>query len=337
MHKQIVNELRLAFIIEPRGPILIKSGKEAGADPTLLDMNFVRLDHAALGRSTVYLPGSSLKGTVRSYCEKITRTVGDGIQHDLPFSCNPLGNGDRKGQADYACSRWFDRHGNVPTAQKYAGSCAICRIFGHTSLAAHLRFSDAYPLNPADPDDLTVFEAANATEQRDGVAIDRISGAVAVGPFNLEVVTKGAFFGDLVLRNFQLWQVGLLAIALRDIARERVPIGFSKSRGLGRVSVRYRELEIAYPGRFRPDGNNRDLAHRLYGVTEFLNLEIARAYDYRPEPSLPLPGDEELAEDGRYGRVAVTFRGAEAIESVLGACVEPWRAFVEEWRGRGGG
>jgi CRISPR/Cas system CSM-associated protein Csm3 (group 7 of RAMP superfamily) len=337
MHKQIVNELRLAFAIEPRGPILIKSGKEAGADPTLLDMNFVRLDHAVLGRSTVYLPGSSLKGTVRSYCEKVARTVAKGGQYDPPFSCNPLGNGDRKGQPDYSCSRWFDHHQNASSDAKYAGSCAICRIFGHTSLAAHARFSDAYPLNPTNPDDLTSFDAANATEQRDGVAIDRISGAVAVGPFNLEVVTKGAFFGDVVIRNFQLWQIGLLAIALRDIARERVPIGFSKSRGLGRVSVRYRELEVAYPGRFRPDGDDRDLARRLYGVAEFLDPQTTRAYDYRSEPVLPLPAGGELSEDGSFGRVAVAFREGEAIERVLAACVKPWRAFVEERQGRGGG
>jgi CRISPR/Cas system CSM-associated protein Csm3 (group 7 of RAMP superfamily) len=338
MHKQIVNELRLVFVIEPRGPILIKSGREAGADPTLLDMNFVRLDHAALGRSTVYLPGSSLKGTVRSYCEKIARTVADGIQHDPPFSCNPLGNSDRKGRDDYSCGRWFERRDQrgVGTDQKHAGSCAICRIFGHTSLAAHLRFSDAYPLDPANLDDLTVFESANTTEQRDGVAIDRISGAVAVGPFNLEVVTKGAFFGDLVIRNFQLWQVGLLAIALRDLARERVPIGFSKSRGLGRVSLHYRELEIAYPGCFRPNSGDRDLARHIYGVSAFLKPEVTQSYGYKPETPLPLRNGSDLVESGDYGRVAVAFHQAEAIEAVLRDCVESWRAFVEDWRSQGG-
>lgn len=340
MHKQIVNELRLAYAIEPRGPILIKSGKEAGADPTLLDMNFVRLDHAALGRATVYLPGSSLKGTVRSYCEKIARTVGADC-------CDPLSQNacDKRPEKEIRRRKEENRQRpsgerlseTLTTAETYGLLCTACRMFGHTVMAAHVRFSDAYPLNPVDPDDLTAFDAANATEQRDGVAIDRISGAVAVGPFNLEVVTKGTFFGDLVIRNFQLWQIGLLAIALRDIARERVPIGFSKSRGLGRVNVRYRELEVAYPGRFHPGGDGRDLAHQLYGVTGFLDRQTARAYDYRPEPILPLPAGGELAEDGSYGRVAVAFREAEAIERVLAACVEPWRAFVEERQGRGGG
>ena len=61
MHKALLCELHLDFAIEPRGPLLIKSGREAGADPTLPDMNFVRTYHPTLGE-TVYLPGSSLKG-----------------------------------------------------------------------------------------------------------------------------------------------------------------------------------------------------------------------------------------------------------------------------------
>jgi len=339
MHKQMLNELHLAFVIRPHGPILIKSGHESGADPTLVDMNFVRLDHAALARSTVYLPGSSLKGTVRSYCEKIARTVAEGVQRRPPLSCNPLGNSDDWHRPEYACGRWFDHQKSkeVTSAQKYRDSCSICRIFGNTALGSHLRFSDAYPVDPAHPDDLTAFDAANATEQRDGVALDRISGAVAVGPFTLEVVTKGAFFGDLVLRNFQLWQVGLLAIALRDIARERVPIGFSKSRGLGRVHLDYRELEVAYPGRFRPEYNGLNLSQSLLGVTCFLKPEAAAEYGYRKEDPLALPADGELTDNGDYGRVAVTFRQGKAIEQLLEGCVGPWRAFVEEWRTQGGG
>ncbi len=336
MHKQIMNELRLAFAVEPRGPILIKSGKEAGADPTLLDMNFVRLEHTGLGRSTVYLPGSSLKGTLRSYCEKIARTVGEGAEHDRPFSCNPLGSGTDRRQADYSCGRWVEKQKELSAEGKYAGSCPVCRIFGHTAMAAHLRLADAYPWDPAQPDDLSAYRKANATQQRDGVAIDRISGAVAVGPFSLEVVTKGTFYGDLVLRNFELWQVGLLAIALRDIGRERVPLGFSKSRGLGRVSLSYQALEIAYPGRFETRAKGRDLAGQLYGVSEFLAAETARKYDYRAEPARPLPGGE-LVEKGEYGRVVVGFRQGEAIEAVLAGCVPAWKSFVEEWRGRGEG
>ena len=215
MHKKLVNELRLDYHIRPEGPLLIKSGQEAGADPTLLDMNFVRTDHARLG-PTVYLPGSGLKGTVRSYCEKIGRTVG------LPV-CNPL---DRR----ESCGGRLERRARTAGgAEIYHDLCPICRLFGHTVMASHIHFSDAYPTE-------ATVKKMNLTEERDGVAIDRVSGAVAVGPFQLEVVTRGEFASSLLIRNFELWQVGLLAVALRDIAAGRVPLGFAKSRGLGRVA-----------------------------------------------------------------------------------------------------
>lgn len=351
MHKRFLNELRLAFVIEPRGPVLIKSGKESGADPTLLDMNFVRLSHAGLGRETVYLPGSSIKGTLRSYCERIARTVAGEGTHNPPISCNPLGNSDRPGRADYACGRRLsgknerqkmdrrEREDGTPvSAQVFAGSCAICRTFGNTALAGRLFVSDAYPWDPEgnETTNLALIEQTNRTEQRDGVAIDRVSGAVAVGPFNLEVVTRGAFYGGLTLKNFQLWQMGLLAIALRDLAHERVPLGFSKSRGLGRVIVRFRRLEVAYPGRFDRQHNGHDLADTIGGVTEFVSKAEARMYDYIAEQLLPLNGGARLAEAGDFARVALEWTGHAAIEDVFKGCVPFWRRLVESWRAGGG-
>jgi len=223
MHKQTVNELSLTFIMEPQSPLLIKSGQESGADPTLLDMNFVRIDHASLGR-TVYLPGSSLKGVLRAHAERIARTL------NLKDVCDPLG--------DQSCGKKIEqwrKKDNRPQpdgADIYKAACPICRIFGHTAEAGHLSASDAYPEEAITTADLS---------KRDGVAIDRVSGAVAHGPFTIEVVTRGRFKGQLYLHNFQLWQVGLLAIVLRDLGQGRVPLGYGKSRGLGRVKLIYQE------------------------------------------------------------------------------------------------
>jgi CRISPR/Cas system CSM-associated protein Csm3 (group 7 of RAMP superfamily) len=332
MHKRRFNEFSLTFTIRPQGPLLIKSGQESGADPRLLDMNFVRTYHGRLGDNTVYLPGSSLKGTLRSYAEKIARTLGDEQgDHFPPYSCNPLGTSDRRGRDDYYCGKFLDKPQHDQVAQ-HKLACPICRTFGHTSLAAHLRLSDAYPLDPIQPDNLTWFEQANQTEERDGVAIDRISGAVAVGPFNLEVVTKGAFQGTLTLHNFQLWQLGLLAIVLRDLGQGRVPIGFAKSRGLGRVAVTYERAEIGYPGRFRPQVNGHNLQQSLLGVTTFLSEDAARAYDYFPEAPVSLPVGWALSDDGAYGRVAVAGEGA-AIDGLWRTAVPYWADFVDSWQG----
>jgi CRISPR-associated RAMP protein (TIGR02581 family) len=305
MHKRLVNELRLGFLIAPQGPLLIKSGKEAGADPTLLDMNFVRTDHAELGR-TVYLPGSSLKGAVRSYCEKIGRTVGLDV-------CNPL--------TDASCGHRIERgFRRASSAKIYQELCPICRLFGHTVMASHVWFSDAYP-TPGTIDDV------NDTEERDGVAIDRVSGAVAVGPFQLEVVTRGVFQAGLTVRNFQLWQVGLLAVALRDMADGRVPLGFAKSRGLGRVAVTYQRLEISYPGQFG-QGSDLDFGANLYGVTAF---GIKEEYKFFPEAPVPLPVPRQAQPE--WGRITLTYEDAADIEALLKATVQPWADYVAQSRG----
>jgi len=302
MHKRLVNELRLDFRIAPHGPLLIKSGKEAGADPTLLDMNFVRTNHAELGR-TVYLPGSSLKGAVRSYCEKIGRTVGLKV-------CNPL--------TDESCGRRLERKARTASgAQLYQDLCPICRLFGHTVMASHIWFADAYPTPET-------IEAVNETEERDGVAIDRISGAVAVGPFQLEVVTRGVFETRLTVRNYQLWQVGLLAVALRDMADGRVPLGFAKSRGLGQVELTHHKLQISYPGQF---GQASGLAFgaNLYSVTAF---GIEEDYGFFPEAPLPLPAPRRAEPE--WGRVNLTFEDAADIEALLKATVQPWADYVAQ-------
>ncbi len=308
MHKQLVNELRLWFSLRPAGPLLIKSGKGGGAAPMLLDMNFVRVHHGELG-DTVYLPGSSLKGTLRSYSEKIARTVN-------VFCCDPLGK--------ESCGQRLERQRGLDSAKKYQELCTICRIFGHMPVASHVRFSDAYPQNSLVKEfDQKLRDDTNRTEERDGVAIDRVSGAVAVGPFQLEVVTRGEFFGQLHLRNFQLWQVGLLTIALRDIHEGLVPIGFAKSRGLGQVQLNYQRLEISYPGQMGALATQR-LGNKLAGVTSF-NVTNASAYDFEPEEMLELNGGSVEAE---WGRVTTRYDNVEAIRSNLRATVPAWANYV---------
>jgi len=309
MFKRLFNELTLIFDLEPHeAPLLIKSGRESGADPTLLDMNFVRTAHPRTGEPAVFLPGSSLKGALRSCCEKIARTVKPG--EDSHWCCNPF-------QKDSFCGKRFDED-ERPSADRYWGSCIACRTFGHTHMGSHVALSDAYPL--AEP----------RLEQRDGVAIDRISGAVAAGPFNLEVVTRGTFRVTLSLRNFQLWQVGLLTVALRELGQGRVPIGFGKSKGFGRMALTYRELEVAYPGRFSAHFDGHDLNAELLDLFAF-NFPGRADYGLVPaEPNaLPLPAVGcQVVDDGTFGRVASRWTDRTAIEETLNSTVGHWRACV---------
>lgn len=222
MHKQLVNEAVLDLAIIPNGPVLIKAGETGGIDPTHPDMEFVR----TCGQ--VFLPGSSLKGVVRAHCERIMRTMQPEADRDGRGACDPLARGK-------SCSDRLERSDHLASHAKYQQSCAICRLFGNTSVASHIRFTDALPLGPI------------RVEERNGVAIDRVYGSVAHGPFNYEVATAGRFHTRIVFKNFTLGQLLLVGLALRDLDMDRIALGFAKSRGLGSVHVVWRKLEIRYP------------------------------------------------------------------------------------------
>jgi CRISPR/Cas system CSM-associated protein Csm3 (group 7 of RAMP superfamily) len=70
MLKKFVNEFQAVLKIVPKGPILIKSGQSVSAGT---DMSFVKTYRN--DRPEVYLPGSSLKGVIRTQAERIGRTL----------------------------------------------------------------------------------------------------------------------------------------------------------------------------------------------------------------------------------------------------------------------
>jgi len=312
MHKQLVNEASFKFVIEPDGPILVKAG-ESGADPTHPDMEFVRTRWPGSTKPEVYLPGSSLKGVIRAQCERIVRTVGSGQpREDSLWSCDPLHSRD-------SCSRKLESKRDKWSGDKlYQQSCFTCRIFGNTAIAGHVRITDAYP------------QGEVRIEERYGVAIDRIFGSVAVGPFNLEVVTRGEFEASLLVRNFTLAQLGLLALALRDLKLGRVGLGFGKSRGLGRVKARFTEFGVRYPTAALHNGNltlTRGEA-RICGAGEMAGVGCfpnTNGYGFPSDDVAALPNGLAPGAD-EWGEVGLLLTDEADIERVWAeTCVLAWR------------
>jgi len=316
MHKQLLNEAILDFTIIPVGPILVKAG-DTGADPTRPDMEFVRTWRNA--KEVAYLPGPSLKGVIRSHCERIARTMGEGR------SCNPVVK-----EASCVGKNGLKQEDDGPHV--HSRSCFICQMFGNTVLAGRVRTADAYPVNP---DDIR-------TEERNGVAIDRVFGSVAVGPFQMEVVTAGEFQTKIAIRNFTIAQLGLLALALRDLQLGRVGVGFGKSRGLGHVTLEWRALTVRYT---RPPQDKR----RLDGVAYLLDAE-AKTYGYlldKPngpykfplkfgydaaaqDVSSPLPGLDLNENDWGEWELAAT---GKQVEDVWKSCIPAWKTAIRKERG----
>ena len=255
MLKRLVNECRFTLTIRTEGPVLVKSGHATVSGP---DMTPVRTYRN--GNTEVYLPGSSLKGVFRSHIEKVIRTLKDGVV------CNPFvktedrakKQGNKLACPDYievSCSDKFEVRQKdelqVDGFQRelpkedwsnehtYRDSCPVCRLFGSTSFIGRLAISDAY----------LAKDSQQKTEQRDNVGIDRFTGGVASGPFDLEAVSSGvAFEASIYMRNFEVWQLGMLMLIVQDLEDSLIRIGSGRSRGLGNVKGKISEVLVNYLG-----------------------------------------------------------------------------------------
>lgn len=313
MHKRIVNQATIALAIAPVGPLLIKAGAQ-GADPTKPDMEFVETYHAG-GRS-VYLPGSSLKGTMRAHCERIVRTLGGADPNEgNVWACNPL-------KEKAPCRILKTRH-KEDTAAIYRESCTVCQLFGSTDIAAHARIADAYPVEPA----------AIQLEERNSVALDRVYGSVAVGPFNFQVLTAGEFTTKITVKNFTTAQLALIALAIRDFAEQRVGLGFAKSRGLGQVDMQVARVEIRYPTAIVEEGQLQMLgAHGgrfgdncLIGAGDFVSSAERQAYGFPESDTVAVTVHAQ--PDAILGATLV-FEEPDAITAMWRGCVQSWRETV---------
>jgi len=284
MFKVLYNQARIDLCIEPVTPILIKTGR-GSFDPTRPDMEFVKTS-TEFG-DVPYLPGSSLKGVIRSHAERILRTL------NLKWSeCDIT----RKPQERMSCVERWGRRSDEKVL--YREHCFICRTFGSTKLASRTRFTDAYPWKPGS--DQVAMKAATdmiVLESRTGNKIDRRKGVAAGGAlFSTEVVSSGSFHCEITLRNYQLWQIALLALVFRDVNAGHQRLGASKSRGLGRVKVAVTDFEIQQYGSLADDGD------KLKGVG---CMGEPNDYDLIPEDELRKP---DLLSSQSENYISLCFR-----------------------------
>lgn len=241
MHKERHNTLELGIRLTPRTPILIKSGG-ISPNPSLPDMQFVRT--SVKGVDTIYIPGSSLKGGFRSYVEKILRT-----KKPLVGACDIF-------DKEKTCAKETEKE--LPSNEIYRNSCLACKIFGSTKLKSRISFVDAYPSGEI------------KTETRYGVAISRLTHAVAQGPFDMEVAVSGSFNSKIYLENFEIWQLGALALTIRGLNDGLIRIGFGKNRGFGEVAVNIETIQFSFASEL-PE-------KEIYGIGKIVNEDAINKY-----------------------------------------------------------
>jgi CRISPR-associated RAMP protein (TIGR02581 family) len=209
---------KLSSIIEikteytTRSALAIMSGREEA---------FAPLDQVVttVGGQPV-IPGSSLKGALRSAAESLL------AERRIPI-CVPdaaVPKEESRNRDDYA-----RRIGRLPACEGRSGSrrpCPVCQVFGAADLAARASFLDAKPVGTP------------KLIERSHVAITRDNKAAAGGKLlQLQAVDAGTkFIGTIRITNAENWHVGAVLAGLKTL--ELSAMGGKKSAGYGELEVR---------------------------------------------------------------------------------------------------
>jgi CRISPR-associated protein Csm3 len=201
--------VEIPLAVRAVGPLLIKGADTF--DPQRPDASFVRYPTAA--GDAPFVPGSSLKGVLRSGTESVLRGLGARI-------CDALGT--------ESCGRSRDRE-----------RCFACLLYGSTRGASAVLVDDGMPWRPDDDDEqrarrLRLLEQRSTVRQ--GVAIDRQTGAAKGGLlFDFEALVDATFYPTVRLRNPTPAQAAAVAAAVVLLDEGVLRLGSATTRGMGRV------------------------------------------------------------------------------------------------------
>lgn len=215
------NKYIITGTIETIDPIHIGTANE-GLDPTQVDDPVIK---DASGKPII--PGSSLKGVIRSTFETVMRGIGEEV-------CDVF-----EQKKDVCITDEFLKEiagrGMSPEVQAkliYEKSCCVCRLFGGRGFASKLQFKDCTFIG-----DKCIYE------YRDGVGIDRETGAAKQGvKYDYEIVPKGSKFrfymtADNLDSSTDSNQKKYLDYLIRLLESGELCIGGKTSRGLGRIKL----------------------------------------------------------------------------------------------------
>lgn len=231
---------------QPLSPVMVKSGAEG----EIADMLPLVSGYTS-GEVTPVIPGSSIKGILRSRAAKILRSV---TKADLP-------------EAD-----------KEPDHILY-------ELFGSTNSAGRLTVHDVYQSgNKIDfaawnNEDENIMDST--TDHHDHVAIDRFTGGASDSAlFNMRTPKRENKWDDITIHiNFsrprtetdtnkepeelssssKQQMIALLLLVLRDMEAGWVPLGFGSTRGLGEYKIQDITLEGLYKGSLKEVMRDADL------------------------------------------------------------------------------
>lgn len=194
---------------------------EPGVSPTEPDNMVIKYD------GKPFIPGSSIKGIFRSTVESIYRERPS--ENGRRFVCEGTNGGDfcvdPKNRKDSMKESEWER-------EIESNACYTCLLFGNTSIASRIFFSDAHPVNNTE------------VSVRDGVMIRRDTETAMEGrKYDYEVTNPGASFEfEIEIVNPLEHHIEMIKNVLKLMNMGYIKIGGNKSRGLGRFKA---EIESA--------------------------------------------------------------------------------------------
>ncbi len=193
-----------------------------------------------------YLPGSSIRGALRTAIERMAASLALGSVEDGKISCF-LDSGSGTG-----C---FSVNRNVPNLMEQwrqnglSGKeifekindnnlCRLCRLFGSPYLASKVKVMDSFPVS-------TLPEKAPV---RTGIGIDRDTESVREGAlFEVEVLdTKPEFSFEIIAENLDLGEPfdwGLLSLGLIEFQQGNITLGAKSAVGMGNCCIKDIKIE----------------------------------------------------------------------------------------------
>lgn len=215
-----------------KGTLTLLSGSHIGAgrafgvaasdSPVLKDIN-----------NQPFIPGSSLKGVLRSNVEAFLRSFQSRVTPYLACCqvSRDAGSGDRTRRPCISADRKKElRRETNADVRIWQESCWVCQFFGSPWIASKAQFVDLSLVSAWAPQLLAV---------RDGVVIDRESETAAEkGKFDFEVIPPGTQFGvEILLENPEDYELGMLMLGIGFLNDGLALLGGNTSRGLGRVRL----------------------------------------------------------------------------------------------------
>lgn len=233
LHK-FLNKYIISGTLYAKTPIHIGSGKE-NIDPVLVDNGILRNQ-----KGEPFIPGSSLKGVIRSYIERLLKSeVFTDFKACLIVNepCDIKKMGEQIKESNLVIN-------DEEEAEKiYSQLCDVCKIFGCNFFASKLQIRDAN----------LISGESTYIDVRNGVAIDRDTGTAAYKKnYDFECVSVGTRFNFYMsVDNIEKKQEDILRLIINLLKSGEIRVGGKTSTGLGSIELQDYEVYKLTPDNIR--------------------------------------------------------------------------------------